>query len=261
MRCKNCGWQNPDGLSNCERCGSSLEGMSAPSGATDSGHENYYGGREQSSPLHATIREASTFDYQNGSSSSSSFNRQDFEAGEDMTCHSCGYRLSPNMNVCPQCGTSLRHQSKEHEAHQPTGKKQQAMEKHCSKCGATLAFGARFCPSCGQPLRMTGTVNAWDNPQGNAYCSLRPLPWARENTDYAAISFSGERIILNRANTDPNNQSITSREQAVLTHDGNNWYIEDLSEQHSTMIRVSRKTKLQSGDVIALGNRLFEFKD
>lgn len=78
---------------------------------------------------------------------------------------------------------------------------------------------------------------------------------------YGAISYSGERIVLNRANTDPNNQSITSKEQAVLTNDGTSWYIEDLSEQHSTMLRISRKTKLQSGDIIALGNRLFEFKD
>ena len=108
---------------------------------------------------------------------------------------------------------------------------------------------------------MRGTVNAWDDPQGNEYCSLRPIPWSRENTEYSPISYSGQRIVLNRANTDPNNQSITSREQAVLTNDGKNWYIEDLSDQHSTMIRISRKTKLQSGDIIALGNRLFEFKE
>lgn len=261
MRCKNCGWQNPDGLSNCERCGLSLEGVSAPSDTMNSGHGNYHRGSEPSSPLSATIREAVAFDYQNSSPSSPSFKRQDFGADENLTCHNCGYRLSPKMNVCPQCGTSMEHQPKGFEAQLLTGKKQQVKGKHCSKCGETLSIDARFCPSCGQPLRMTGTVNAWDNPQGNAYCSLRPLPWVKENTAYAAISFSGDRIILNRANTDPNNQSITSREQAALTHDGNDWYIEDLSDQHSTMIRVSRKTKLQSGDVIALGNRLFEFKD
>ena len=42
----------------------------------------------------------------------------------------------------------------------------------------------------------------------------------------------------------------------MLTNDGKDWYIEDLSDQHSTMIRVSKKTKLQTGDIIALGNRL-----
>lgn len=258
MRCKNCGWQNPDGLSNCERCGSSLEGISTPPNAMMSEEGNYHGAGEPSSPLQATIREATAFGYQNGSPSPSSFHHQDSDVNEDLLCHNCGYRLSPSMNVCPQCGTSMRQQSGRNE--EPTGKKR-PKEKCCSKCGATLTIGAKFCPSCGQSLRMTGTVSAWDNPQGNAFCSLRPLTWAKENTEYAAISFSGERIVLNRANTDPNNQSITSREQAVLTHDGDGWYIEDLSDQHSTMIRVSRKTRLQSGDIIALGNRLFEFKD
>lgn len=160
------------------------------------------------------------------------------------------------MNVCPQCGTPQRQQATEQESARPVRK-----EKHCPKCGATVTAGARFCPTCGQQLRNSGTVNAWDNPQGGDYCSLRPIAWGRENTQYNAITYSGERIVLNRANTDPNNQSITSKEQAVLTNDGKDWYIEDLSEQHSTMLRVSRKTKLQSGDIIALGNRLFEFKD
>lgn len=78
---------------------------------------------------------------------------------------------------------------------------------------------------------------------------------------YNPISYSGTEIALNRANTDPNNQTITSREQAVLICEGGSWYIEDRSEQHTTLIRITKRTKLESGDVIVLGNRLFEFKD
>lgn len=160
------------------------------------------------------------------------------------------------MNVCPQCGTPQRRQTTEHENNRSARK-----DKLCPKCGAVVAADARFCPTCGQQFRNSGTVNAWDNPQGGDFCSLRPIPWSRENAQYNAISYSGERIVLNRANTDPNNQTITSHEQAVLTYDGRDWYIEDMSEQHSTMLRISKRTKLQSGDIIALGNRLFEFND
>lgn len=78
---------------------------------------------------------------------------------------------------------------------------------------------------------------------------------------YQPISYSGETISLNRANTDPNNNTITSKVQAVLTHDEEGWYIEDRSELRSTFIRADRKRKLESGDVIELGNRLFEFKE
>lgn len=246
MRCKNCGWENPDGNLKCERCSSPLES----SLSSDMENANKYQLEEHTSCLRSTIREVDystlqlPMDY-----------KQSTIRDNGLICSNCGYNLSPSMNVCPQCGTSQRQSSAGCE------KSKSNKEKHCSKCGGVVMAGARFCPTCGQQLRNSGTVNAWDNPQSGDFCSLRPISWSRENTDYNAISFSGNRIILNRANTDPNNQSITSHEQAVLTYDGKDWYIEDLSEQRSTMLRVSRKTKLHSGDIIALGNRLFEFKD
>lgn len=253
MRCKNCGWENPEGVSKCERCSSALEGTTP----SRMGGSNHYQQEKAPINLRSTLREAIGDFSPNGMPLQQSAVQQQVDSGgmEDV-CRNCGYSLSPNMNVCPQCGTPRKQQETRNEQQQH-GKK----EKHCPKCGAAVAMGARFCPTCGHQLRNSGTVNAWDNPQGGDFCSLRPIPWSRENAQYNAISYSGERIVLNRANTDPNNQSITSKEQAVLTYDGKDWYIEDLSEQHSTMLRVSRKTKLQPGDVIALGNRLFEFND
>lgn len=252
MRCKNCGWENPDGSCKCERCSSPLENSVSPSMERHNDNRS----EEAASRLRSTVREASGGYSRNSEPFQSPVERQQASMnGSGCACSKCGYELSPSMNVCPQCGTPQKQapvQNREFKANK---------EKHCSKCGGVVMAGARFCPTCGQQLRNSGTVNAWDNPQSGDFCSLRPISWSRENTQYNAISYSGERIVLNRANTDPNNQSITSHEQAVLTHDGKDWYIEDMSEQHSTMLRVSRKMKLQSGDVIALGNRLFEFQD
>lgn len=251
MRCINCGWVNPDGILKCERCSSPLEGI----GSSNVGEHEKYQSADSSSRLRSTIREA-VGDYHNNTSfQSPAESQQSGTDGNGLLCSNCGYNLSPSMNVCPQCGFPQKKKAVESEGDRSS------KAKKCPKCGGAVTIGARFCPLCGQQLRNSGTVNAWDNPQNSDFCSLRPIPWAKENVDYNAISFSGDRIILNRANTDPNNQSITSREQAVLTYDGKDWYIEDLSDQHSTMLRVSRKMKLQSGDVIALGNRLFEFKD
>lgn len=254
MRCKNCGWENPEGSQKCERCSSPLERAAPLFTERQGGYEE----KEASPNLRSTIREDASGYSPNYDLRQLAMEQQPSVAvGGQSVCQSCGYMLSPGMNVCPQCGTLKgRQKSAGRERSRLEGR-----EKHCPKCGATVTVGSRFCPTCGQQIRNSGTVNAWDNPQGSEYCSLRPIPWSRENTQYNAISFSGERIVLNRANTDPNNQSITSKEQAVLTNDGKDWYIEDLSEQHSTMIRVSRKMKLQSGDIIALGNRLFEFMD
>ncbi len=89
---------------------------------------------------------------------------------------------------------------------------------------------------------------------------MRRIPWQTEQATYEPVSYSGDEITLNRANTDSNNNSITSKVQAVITREGDEWYIENRSEMQTTLIRVDRKMRLQDGDVIVLGNRMFEFK-
>lgn len=254
MRCKNCGWQNPEGLTACERCSSPLEVAGSANMDTPE-HPDVNAGFNTSLSLHSTVRESSAWNLHASSMESGQTSHAACADSGMLDCASCGYPLSPGMNVCPQCGKS------QHHVQEFVPRQGRSNKQLCSKCGGTVMPGTRFCPTCGEPLRKSGTVNAWDNPQCGAFCSLRPLSWERESIEHSTISYSGERIVLNRSNTDPNNQTITSREQAVLTRDGNDWYIEDLSEQHSTMLRVSRKTKLHRGDVIALGNRLFEFED
>ena len=74
------------------------------------------------------------------------------------------------------------------------------------------------------------------------------------------MRFTGENIVLNRDNTDPGNPSITSRVQAELTFEDGAWYLLDKSALRTTFVHAGRKTKLEDGDVILLGNRRFIFK-
>lgn len=240
MRCKNCGWENPSGISKCEKCHASLSGSMAEHNSINNNQRNY---SQHEESLRATVREQSFFGHHNTSNIQS--------------CQNCGYELSEGTRVCPACGTPIN------------GKTQLINEngwsnvRKCPNCGIPLQQGIRFCPQCGTSMdKMNkGTVRAWDNPQQGQFCSLRPLAWAREEINYNPISYSGQTIVLNRANTDPNNQTITSQEQAILYNEGGVWYIENRSSSESTMLRVRKKTRLESGDIIALGNRLFEFKD
>lgn len=105
-----------------------------------------------------------------------------------------------------------------------------------------------------------GTVNPWAKPRGQSSVTLKRLNWQDEDTVYAPVSFPGDEIVLNRANTDPNNNSITSRQQARISRSGDQWFIENLSSQQTTLLRVDRRMPLQDGDVIVLGNRMFEFR-
>lgn len=249
MRCRNCGWENSPNSSRCEKCSTPLNGASheEPSGYSPE-RRNY---EPVSENLRGTVQEA-------GSDVRPAPDNAGAVSEGIVQCRECGYPVGAGMNVCPNCGTAL---------HQGAGRKRQE-EPHasCRDCGRPVPAGSKFCPHCGsavaapeRPAKM-GTVNAWDTPVQGNFCTLRPINWKGEEAAHTPISYSGDTIILNRANTDPNNNTITSKEQAVLIHDGSNWYIEDRSEMHTTLLRVSKRMKLEDGDIIVLGNRLFEFK-
>lgn len=175
----------------------------------------------------------------------------------DRSCPKCSYPIARDMKICPNCGENISGPKPEQALHNNAGGAKPTVK--CSKCGAPMGTTSKFCPSCGAPAR-PGTINPWMSPQNGTFCTLKPLSWENEGIEYNPLSYSGETIILNRANTDPNNQSITSKEQAELTYNNGSWFIEDKSGQKTTYIHAGRKTKLESGDIIILGNRRFEFK-
>ena len=249
MRCKNCGWSNPENVSVCEKC-------HAPLNAPEHQHEATTPVNEQ---LKSTVSENIAFGDGNASSSSN-------------VCPKCGYPVSTEMNQCPNCNHVL------------VTKPQQVVQQiFCSHCGQANESGARFCSSCGSPLsdkdspaRMAGPASSPKKIQRSSlgtvmsgpaapfsqgtFCTLKPIAWQGEEVHYNPVTYSGDSIVLNRSNTDPNNNSITSKQQAVLTHEDGEWYIENCSELKTTYIRVGGKIKIKSGDIIVLGNREFEFK-
>lgn len=280
MRCRNCGWENPDTNTTCEKCGSPIEASSNGSHPQfDQPAPDY---PQSPSPMKATVREGNVY----GQS-------HNVGAQDSASCPRCGYPISNGMDMCPACGTPVagpvagnmnmqgqfsRNNVGQNPAgvgfNQPTVNEQQV--KHCSNCGSMLPPNAKFCVSCGAPTGMNppqaypsrpkrpfgGTVSSFSGPGNmgmNVFCTLKPIAWARERIEYQPISYTGERIVLTRGNTDPNNQTITSQEQASITFKDGEWYLEDLSANRSTLIRVDRPVKLKDGDIIMLGNRMFEF--
>lgn len=245
MRCKNCGWENPANKQKCEKCNAPLSGSMIEDNNTN--RPSYSSAIAEN--LKGTVPEGGV-------------NDEERPTGSGASCTNCGYPVSPVMNVCPNCGEPIDKSAP------GGGRAPHPAPGTCRQCGKPIQEGVKFCPYCGNPAQAQsynrpkmGTVNAWESPQQGTFCTLKPIAWRGEGVTYNPISYSGTEIALNRANTDPNNQTITSREQAVLIREGGSWYIEDRSEQHTTLIRVTKRTKLESGDVIVLGNRLFEFKD
>ena len=240
MRCRNCGWENPDGQTNCEKCHSSFNDAAPAHKPTT----------PVSDRMKSTVAEGIIFDDLT-------------PAIAPKTCPKCGYPISDNSTLCPNCN---------HELHLAPTSKQTMI---CKSCGAEIAPNSKFCSSCGAPTTeepqqsrriqrsAMGTVMGGPiagSASTNKFCTLKPIVWDGEDVNYNPITYSGNTVLLNRANTDANNNSITSREQAVLTYEDGEWYIENRSDLRTTFIRVNGRVRLTSGDIIVLGNREFEFK-
>ena len=141
----------------------------------------------------------------------------------------------------------------------------------CPACGYSLE-GEDVCPSCGTKV----TTAEEPTPVGDFKKTVRPNHNHRFNQDefngfrlvklsesgqsLGSVQFDNIETELNRENTDPSNQTITSQIQAIVRKEGNKWVISDQSALQSTFVQASRPIELQNGDLILLGDQLFRFE-
>lgn len=113
-----------------------------------------------------------------------------------------------------------------------------------------------------QPSVVTPERTGRSTQDGLAHhrCTLEMVPDEGETLNAQPMKYSGKEVILSRQNTEPNNFSITSKEQAALIYNDGRWYLEDRSQFRSTFLLVAERTELKDGDVILLGDRKFRFK-
>ena len=249
MRCSNCGWENDLGNSRCVKCDAPLNGLIIDDDMSINESESY-------NMLKGTVRE-NGLDVMN--------DRSDNEIG---ICSKCNYPYNPEMGVCPNCGNDDRNNGSIGMNFNGMNNKEHIVNTHdqdnliqCPFCEEMVPSKFKFCANCGKPFKM-GTINPWAKPQQIekvVNCTLTPLAWENENLDAKDIQFTCESILLNRDNTDPNNSSITSKVQAILTYEDDKWYVEDKSQMQTTFKHVGKKTLLEDNDVILLGNRRFIF--
>ena len=227
MRCKNCGWENPDNLTRCEKCGTPLSGgapyQAAPSAA-------------QPQNFNKTVNEAMVFpEVTPAAQAAPTFHAPVQESG--LFCPKCGYPLRAGVHVCPNCHATTTEPEVE------SGPISKAASPKPQQVAAPVG---------------SGTVNPWVQVAVGAKCSLEPVAQDGVETP-AALELKGEAHELNRANLDPENQTITSKVQANLFYENGQWFIEDKSVQQTTFIHADGKTALKEGDVLLMGNRQFIF--
>ena len=221
MRCKNCGWPNKPEATTCTKCGSPLESTEQVGQYTDS-HV----------ALKKTVSEQDAFGGQ---------------VAQPNICPKCSYPLRPGSTKCPNCQTDISEVPQQPPSSVNEGQKRMAPRR----------------PTVLNAPKFNGTVNVWTEGGIGVVPSfvLSPVKRNGERHDPEDVELEGEEVALNRENTDPNNMSITSRTQAVITRKDDQWYIEDKSEQKTTFVQARTPQPLHDGDIILLGNRLFVFHE
>lgn len=240
MRCQFCGWDNPQGKETCEKCNKPLVG-GAPenAGAAASGQDN--NGRPTSRQAagefnpKATVREVPL-----GGPS---------VVVNDCECPECGYHLE--NGECSACGYKV-------------GAADAPKVPSSGNAGGDVLddfFNSSFSSSSEKVAKdVRKTVRPMRKAEKEAEFKLVPISEETGMPEGKPLLFEGNAVVLNRANTDPKNSTITSQEQADITFENGKWAIEDKSEFKTTFVQAARKVELQKGDLILLGNQLYRFE-
>lgn len=247
MRCTNCGWDNPNGLTKCEKCGTPLTSVGgeqrfAVGGTAREDSSSAYAGTAMEAgngtpAFGKTVREASVFGEAAVLASSSS-------PKNDGRCPECGYPLRPGVSVCPKCHHMIGGTEREPDLLHPASVSKPSFPDEPKK---ETNFG--------------GTVMPGMNISPDIWFSLTPLAIAGERETPAKVEFEGKHHELNRENLDPKNHTITSKVQAMMDYDTEKklWYIQDKSALQYTFLYCCGEVPVVDGDVLLMGDRKFIF--
>ena len=175
-----------------------------------------------------------------------------------VKCPHCGfYPVLSSATECPQCGKPLA--VEEENANKPEEK---PVSESIYEKAVTESDGEQQGTVC-RPFYLNNSVDITvkdERPKAKPVFRLTLIPEVGDQVTAVTKQFDGEKVILNRDNTEPVNMSITSKEQAEVKFEDGRWFIENKSELNSTYLIVGRPVELQSGDIIILGNRQFRFE-
>ena len=280
MRCNNCGYDNEPGISACIKCGHPLQ-------AGSQGYNPYYPSPDTPSPDSApqprpTVVGAANFSEQqprptvvgaayadepqprptvivNGGGVQKPGAAPD---ANRKTCPKCGYPALGTFSTCPGCGAPLDGKAEEAPMRAAARDMEELdLKTTCDKCGKEVSATYSYCPYCKEPIRQkTVFVRRHNIAPPKPKCSLTVIPDEGEATVARKNSYEGTQVMLTRGNTEPENRSITAKEQAELVCEEGKWYILNHSELCSTAVEAGRKIEIVPGDVIVLGDRRFRFE-
>jgi hypothetical protein len=71
------------------------------------------------------------------------------------------------------------------------------------------------------------------------------------------LAFSGVNLSLNRADLDPSNETISSKEHLQISVFDGKLIVQDKSSNGATFVRATERTQVASGSSIIIGNKIY----
>jgi hypothetical protein len=152
------------------------------------------------------------------------------------------------------------------------------MALHCTECGFVNGEGANYCQRCGALLPRTdgtgepttatyriGETGEFEPVELDEVTERGPALVIRAGGGRVGESFSvdGERMSIGRRpECDVFLDDITvSRDHAVLSHRGDEWYLDDCGSLNGTYVNRARieSQRLQEGDELQIGKYKLTF--
>lgn len=198
-----------------------------------------------------------------------------------MRCNNCGWENPDGNQKCEKCNAPLqgggvsapnaRIESTVMED-TPFSKPKSPISRGDTIPDGTIPDLPKSTPNNGpKPVGSTsGTINFWGPvgagtgaPISHIHCILKPVIFPGEDTRFAPkpVEINGDYNELNRQSLDPDNKTITSKVQAILTNKDGKWYIQDQSTQQTTYVHAGEPIEVKTGDIILMGNRTFVFDE
>lgn len=250
MRCVNCGWNNPDGLSKCQKCNQELREFN---------FENHVGNESGHSMSH-TVMDC-------GRHRDSGY---DSCPQKGTVCPRCGYPVSAESPFCPNCGFG----PDEYVAASQKGKatvrdvrdvlyddhvKEDVMRRP-ENLKRTVRSHDVAVKATVREISPEMFSDASDAVRSDDR-SFRLMPLDNfDGRTPSVLEFKGDKATVGRHEISGKEASVPEDAKAMFEFDGNRWRVKDENGSKAVFVCASHPIEIAPGDIVVIGNRRFIFE-
>ena len=246
MRCDNCGWNNPEGLTNCQKCNQNLVPPVSVAPAPAAISSNAINQTIVSPARQAVAPQPSS----------------------DVSCPRCGYPMATESSFCPNCGTPVGRNAQQSQKtirvlpEEFLGQTQASAEPVLKATVREIPVEMMDSSRNSRTVRVLPEEMIVENePEITPEPSFKLVPM--DNFDGGVTSvkeFTGASAVVGRDSLVEADAYMPEGVSVEFSCEDGQWSVVDKGDTKSVFVSASHPVRLQSGDVIVIANRRFIFE-